>query len=71
MAQSRMQHLTKTLRKEVLKYKVKRGADFFHNKNCADYISIINDDNAIKHVLEFHLFLTKRQNFEETQQNHQ
>ena len=62
----RMQHLSKTLRKEVLESMVKRGAYYPHQENVL--ILMINDDNMTRPIREmgFRRILKSRRESEET-----
>ena len=63
----RMQHLSKTSRKEVLESVVKRGAYYAHQENVL--ITMINDDNVTIRELGFRRILKARREFEETSRN--
>ena len=63
----RMQHLSETLQKEVLKSVVKRGAYYAHQENVL--IAMINDDNITLRELGFRHILKARQESEETPRN--
>ena len=63
----RMQHLSETLRKEVLESVVKRGAYYAHQENVL--IAMINNDNMAIRELGFRRILKARRESEETPRN--
>ena len=63
----RTQHLSKSLRKEVLESVVKRGAYYAHQENVL--IVTINNDNVIIRELGFRRILKARRESEETPRN--
>ena len=63
----RMQHISETLRKEVLESVVKRGAYYAHQENVL--IAMINDDNMTIRELGFRRILKARRESEETPRN--
>ena len=60
----RMQHLSETLKKEVLESVVKKGAYYAYQKNVL--IAMINDNNVTIRDLGFRRILKARQESEET-----
>ena len=63
----RMQHLSKTLRKEVLESVVKRGVYYAHQEKVL--IAMINVDNMTIRELGFRRILKARRESEETPRN--
>ena len=59
-----MQHLSKTLQKEVLESVVKRGAYYAHQENVLT--AMINDNNLSIRELGFRRIFKARQESEET-----